>query len=73
MSGPKGFFCSNYKAGCGVGAYKSVELAAAKYTVSDAEFARLLENEQIEIHVGEEQFKLRYELAARKIIAAGIA
>ena len=72
LSGPKGFFCSNYKAGCGVGAYKSVELAAAKYTVSDAEFARLLENEQIEIHVGEEQFELRYELAARKIIAAGI-
>lgn len=84
LSGPKGFFCSNYKKGCGVGAYKSVELhgtehpsdnklTSLEYKVSDEEFARLLKEEQPEISIGDGQkqskYRLKYNLADRKILA----
>ena len=74
LSGPKGFFCSNYRAGCGVGAYKSVRLTeteGAEYTVNDAEFARLLQGEQIELSAGGKGLRLRYDLPARRICVQG--
>ena len=42
LSGPKGFFCSGFRQGCGVGCYKTVSLGDMPYTVSDDEFAMLL-------------------------------
>ena len=72
LSGPKGFFCSNYKSGCGVGAYKSVELPGNEqmsYSVSDAEFAKLIRGETINVTKGDRSFKLSYDLASRKILA----
>ena len=66
LSGPKGFFCSNYKKGCGVGAYKSTG-PDNKYMVSDAEFARLLKGEIVAASLNEHKFKLDYDLIQRKI------
>ena len=68
LSGAKGFFCSGYKAGCGVGAYKAVKLEDSEYVVSDDEFARLIKGEPIEINAGGKTYVLYYELKGRRII-----
>ncbi len=43
LSGKKGFFCSKYKDGCKVGGYKNI----CDSTVTDAEFAKLLNGDII--------------------------
>ena len=71
LSGPKGFFCSGFRQGCGVGCYKEVrpDNGDLSYMVSDAEFAKLLKGEELTIEIGGTNYKLRYELRERKIKA----
>lgn len=71
LSGPKGFFCSGFRQGCGVGCYKEVrpDNGDLSYMVSDAEFAKLLKGEELTIEIGGTNYKLRYELRERKILA----
>lgn len=71
LSGPKGFFCSGFRQGCGVGCYKEVrpDNGDLSYMVSDAEFAKLLKGEELTIEIGGTKYKLRYELKERKILA----
>ena len=45
LSGPKGFFCSNFRNGCGVGGYKTPE--GTDIVVTDEEFERLLKGETV--------------------------
>ncbi len=69
LSGAKGFFCSGYKQGCGVGAYKAVMLSGSEYIISDEEFARLIKGERVKVDVDGKPWELSYELAARKVKA----
>lgn len=67
ISGPKGFFCSGYKEGCKVGAYK--EICGAKIT--DKEFEVLLKGEEITKTLRKEskswQQRLKYNIDECKI------
>ena len=71
LSGPKGFFCSGFRQGCGVGCYKEVrpDNVDLSYMVSDAEFAKLLMNEALIVEIGGTKYKLQYALKERKIKA----
>lgn len=71
LSGPKGFFCSGFRQGCGVGCYKEVRPGNGdlSYMVNDAEFAKLLKGEELTIEIGSTKYKLRYELKERKMKA----
>lgn len=63
ISGPKGFYCSNYKGGCQMGAYKKI----CDSTVTDSEFATLLTGETIKKKINkgstswEQEIKYNFE------------
>lgn len=68
LSGPKGFFCSNYKDGCKMGAFKMI----CDSMIKDTEFAEMLKGKTIkkEIKKGDKKWPqlLRYDPEQKKVV-----
>lgn len=73
LSGPKGFFCSNFRQGCGVGCYKTV--GDTGISVTDEEFAGLLEGHPVRRTISDKnteqksEFVISYDLKNRKLVS----
>ncbi|MDO4960934.1 MAG: DNA topoisomerase [Eubacteriales bacterium] len=68
LSGPKGYFCSNFKAkGCGVGCYKLIK--GTEESVTDEEFTELLKGRHLQKKITPEgeTAEVRYNLKERCI------
>ena len=67
MSGPKGFYCSNYKGGCQVGSFKKV----CDTTIKDEEFLQMLNGDEVTVSLKKGSSKwdqrLRYNRETHKI------
>ena len=74
LSGPKGFFCSNFRKGCGVGCYKTVEDTGI--TVTDREFEVLLSGKTVTRAASDknmqqnQEFVISYDLKNRKLVGS---